>query len=264
MCKNLRGTYSTGMEPGAHIYEIYRELSDSLQPLAEEIVREVRDVHAVYDPLQYAAEPWRLYLRRYCTGPRRVLFLGMNPGPWGMAQTGIPFGEVRAVREWMGIDEEVRQPDTPHPARPVTGFACTRSEVSGRRLWDLMAARFGPAEAFFRDQAVLNFCPLVFMAESGRNVTPDRLPAAFRTALERRCEEALLQSISVLRPSWLVGIGRFARDRLCRVRERLRDSASGEVPAEPVQILHPSPASPAANRGWAERVTEQLEAAGIW
>ncbi|TVR66251.1 MAG: single-stranded DNA-binding protein [Spirochaetaceae bacterium] len=246
------------------MFEIYRELSELLRQPARKILEQVRDVHTVYDPLQYAAAPWRSYLTRYLDGPRRVLFLGMNPGPWGMAQTGIPFGEVQAVREWMGIDEPVGEPENPHPARPVTGFACPRSEVSGRRLWELMAARFGTAENFFRNQAVLNFCPLVFMTESGRNVTPDRIPSRFRASLEEPCDEALRRSIEVLQPSYLVGIGHFARERLARVRERLSGRGPGPFPAPPVRILHPSPASPAANRGWAEAVTAQLEETGIW
>ena len=35
---------------------------------------------------------------------KRVVFLGMNPGPFGMAQVGVPFGEVAAVRDWLRID----------------------------------------------------------------------------------------------------------------------------------------------------------------
>jgi single-strand selective monofunctional uracil DNA glycosylase len=186
-----------------------------------------------------------------------VLFLGMNPGPWGMAQTGIPFGEVEAVRDWMGIEEPVETPENPHPARPVLGFRCPRSEVSGRRLWALMEARFGAADCFFREHAVLNFCPLVFMAPGGRNITPDKLPRQYRTVLEESCQDALLQSVQVLKPQFLVGVGRFALERLLPVRDAL---AMGD----PVQILHPSPASPAANRGWAETVTAQLEAARVW
>jgi single-strand selective monofunctional uracil DNA glycosylase len=38
------------------------------------------------------------------------------------------------------------------------------------------------------------------------------------------------------------------------------DCGGGEV----VRILHPSPASPAANRGWSAAATEQLIAAGVW
>jgi single-strand selective monofunctional uracil DNA glycosylase len=30
------------------------------------------------------------------------------------------------------------------------------------------------------------------------------------------------------------------------------------------KVLHPSPASPAANRGWAEAATRQLIEQGVW
>ena len=46
-------------------------------------------VGIVYNPVEYAWEPHRSYVTRYCQGPKQVLFLGMNPGPFGMAQTGV-------------------------------------------------------------------------------------------------------------------------------------------------------------------------------
>ncbi len=46
----------------------------------------------VYNPLSYAKHNHNLYLETYGVGPKEVIFLGMNPGPWGMAQTGVPFG----------------------------------------------------------------------------------------------------------------------------------------------------------------------------
>lgn len=46
-------------------------------------------VAAVYNPVEYAAELHCAYLEKYLTGPKTVLFIGMNPGPWGMVQTGV-------------------------------------------------------------------------------------------------------------------------------------------------------------------------------
>ncbi len=63
----------------------------------------------------------------------------MNPGPWGMVQSGVPFGEVAAVRDWMKIKSSAKQPKSVHPKRPIEGLSCKRSEVSGRRLWGLFA-----------------------------------------------------------------------------------------------------------------------------
>jgi single-strand selective monofunctional uracil DNA glycosylase len=249
------------MTPGEAIYERYRHLSRELDPLARSIVEKLPAVHAVYDPLVYASRPWRTYLARFVDGPRGILFLGMNPGPWGMAQTGIPFGEIDSVRDWMGIEEPVDQPDHPHPKRPVEGFRCRRSEVSGRRFWGLMRDRFGTAERCFQDQAVLNFCPLVFMGESGKNITPNTLPSAYRTVIEEACRGALRDATEILRPRHLVGVGRFAEKQLKLLRETTSHLA--ETP-DPIAILHPSPASPSANSGWSETVTAQLQQHRVW
>lgn len=209
----------------------------------------------VYNPLDYAWEAHREYLRRFGDSPKRVVFLGMNPGPWGMAQVGVPFGEVAAVRDWMKLETAIGKPAREHPKRPVEGFACTRSEVSGRRLWGLFMERFGSAEAFFADHLVLNYCPLVFMEASGRNRTPDKLAAAEQGALDRVCDRHLAEVLARLRPAWAVGVGKYAESCLQRVAP-----AGTRVGT----ILHPSPASPAANRGWAAAATRQLAALGVW
>ena len=212
-------------------------------------------VSYVYNPLDYAREIHAEYLRRYGGGPKEVLLLGMNPGPWGMAQTGVPFGEVAAVRDWLGIVAEVRRPTHEHPKRPVTGFGCQRSEVSGRRLWGWAEAVFSTPEAFFRSFFVSNYCPLQFLESSGRNLTPDKLTAADKKPLFKVCDEALRRTVEALRPKLVVGVGVFAENR---VRTALRDDGPRIG-----RILHPSPASPAANRGWAEVVCKQLEALGV-
>jgi single-strand selective monofunctional uracil DNA glycosylase len=187
----------------------------------------------------------------------------MNPGPWGMAQTGVPFGEIEHVRDWLKIECNVQKPTHPHPKRPVEGFACSRSEVSGRRLWSLFAEKFGSPETFFRDHYVANYCPLVFMETSGRNRTPDKLKAAERERLFAICDKHLRVTIELLEPSWLIGIGGFAEKRLTNlIGGREGVIAGGAVRVS--RILHPSPANPAANRGWAEQVTRELETAGVW
>lgn len=213
-------------------------------------------VHTVYNPMEYAWESHRAYLQKF-SGPRcRILFLGMNPGPWGMTQTGIPFGEIDAVRNWLGIEVPVGQPPSPHPKRPVEGFSCSRSEVSGRRLWGLFAARFGKAEEFFRHHFVLNHCPLVFMEAGGKNRTPDKLPAEEGAPLMEASDDHLKEMVRILQPEWVVGVGAYAEDRARRVLE-----GKGVRFA---RILHPSPASPAANRDWAATATRQLMEAGVW
>jgi len=212
-------------------------------------------VDCVYNPLEYAWTPHAEYLRRYGSGPKEVVFLGMNPGPWGMVQTGVPFGEVNLVREWLEIDEPVDRPRTEHPKRPVAGFACGRSEVSGRRLWGWARDRFGSPRRFFSRFFVANYCPLAFLEASGRNRTPDRLPTAERQPLLDLCDAALAESIAVLEPRLVVGLGSFATRRASAALDGLE--------VEIGTVLHPSPASPAANRGWVEQAESQLGALGV-
>lgn len=209
----------------------------------------------VYNPLDYAWAPHAVYLQRYGQGRRRVVFVGMNPGPFGMVQTGVPFGEIAAVRDWLGIDAPVLRPAVENPKRPIEGFACSRSEVSGRRLWGLFSERFGTAEAFFAEHFVANYCPLAFF-EGGRNLTPDKLPPAEQGPLLAACDAHLRQVIEVLRPEWVVGVGTWAE-------QRARQALAG-LPVQVGRVLHPSPASPAANRGWSEAASRQLVEQGIW
>ena len=211
-------------------------------------------VHTVYNPLVYAREPHNRYLELAGAAPKKVIFLGMNPGPWGMAQTGVPFGEVAAVRDWLGIEGAVGKPENEHPKRPIEGFACARSEVSGRRLWGLFRERFGTPANFFRDHFVANYCPLVFMDSGGANITPDKLSADKPVLLFGFCDAALAKTIKLLKPEWVIGIGAFAKKRI--------DALGGTFSS--AQILHPSPASPKANAGWDREVTRTLEELGIW
>ena len=209
-----------------------------------------------YQPLDYAWQTHCDYLQRYGTGKKRVLFLGMNPGPFGMAQTGVPFGEIPAVRDWMNISGPVGTPENPHPKRPIEGFSFAKSEVSGRRLWGLFAQRFPNADDFFRDHFVANYCPLVWMSASGANITPDKLPAAEIRPVEAACLTHLRQVIAILEPKYLVGVGAYAEQRL----REATPNFSGIIS----KILHPSPASPAANRDWSGTAEHQLVNAGIW
>lgn len=209
----------------------------------------------VYNPLSYANESHELYLNKFATNPKQAIFLGMNPGPWGMAQTGVPFGEIPAVRDWMGICSPVAKPTNEHPKRPIDGFHCTRSEVSGRRLWGLFADQFGQAEDFFNDHFVLNFCPLVWMSETGRNITPDKLPKSELLPVEEACMRHLVEVLNILHPPTLVGVGKFAFDKL-----KLATPKLNYRPQQVGSIIHPSPASPIANRDWPQRPLKELRA----
>jgi len=209
----------------------------------------------VYNPLQYAKRPHELYLERFGMHPTEVVLVGMNPGPFGMAQTGVPFGDVGFVRDWMGIEAPVDRPAVEHPKRPVLGFDCKRSEVSGSRLWGWAQDRFGTPELFFSRFFVINYCPLLFIEANGRNRTPDKLSSDERAALLPVCDQALRAAIEVLDPKLVVGVGAWATKRA--------RSALGTGGPRLGTVLHPSPASPKANRGWAQQAESDLLGLGI-
>ena len=223
---------------------------------AVEKLRFAPPVTHVYNPLSYAWKGHEAYVRRFGGTPKEVVFLGMNPGPFGMAQTGVPFGEIGAVRDWMKINAVIGRPGNEHPRRPILGFQCARSEISGQRLWKLFADRFGAPENFFQRHFVANYCPLAFLEEGGRNRTPDKLSPEEKEHLSEACDDHLRAVLDILRPKWIIGIGAFAS----RQAGLVADGSAVHIG----QILHPSPASPLANRNWAGQATAQLLALGVW
>ena len=230
---------------------IYEELAVALDNLSFQ-----SPVAYVYNPLVYAASSHRRYVERFARLGARVLMVGMNPGPWGMAQTGIPFGAVEPVTDWLGFGSEpIGRPPKEHPKRPVDGFACRRNEVSGQRVWSWARQRFGTPEAFFSHFFIGNYCPLLFLEASGRNVTPDKLQAADREPMLALCNGALRRQVEALQVEWVIAFGVWAERQ---VRDALAD-----LDVQIGRILHPSPASPLANRGWAEQATAQLRDLGL-
>lgn len=230
------------------------EIADRLAARLSSLTFDLPITH-VYHPLIYARRTHHDYLARYGGGRGGVVLVGMNPGPWGMAQTGIPFGEINYVRDWLKIEGRVAKPAREHPLRPVEGFACRRSEVSGARLWGWAQATFDTPARFFRQFLVANYCPLMFLESSGRNRTPDKLPAGEREPLLGACDEALQQTIRELNPRFVIGVGAFAASRVL--------SALSDPALTTGRILHPSPASPAANRGWSQAITRELRRLGV-
>jgi len=211
-------------------------------------------VSHVYDPLDHARRGHDAYVKKWGDSKRRVVFLGMNPGPFGMVQTGVPFGDVGQVRDWLGIEARIDRPQREHPKRPVLGFDCPRSEVSGTRLWGGIAAHFGTPKRFFTRHYIANYCPLAFVEESGRNRTPDKLPAAERDPLYAACNRHLERLVEILEPEWVVGIGAFAE---ARARAVLPEGVKVG------RVLHPSPASPRAQTDWAGKAQRELVALGV-
>ena len=234
---------------------------DRLESIVDDLIKGLRPlkfgspVSYVYNPLEYAREPHRQYHAKYASMPKEVIFLGMNPGPWGMAQTGIPFGEINAVRDWMKIKAPIGAPSKTHPKRPVLGFKCAKREVSGQRLWGWAQKTFQTPDRFFNRFFVANYCPLIFIEDSGRNRTPDHIRAAERNPLERVCDQALRQTIKHFKPKYVIGVGKFA--------EKRARAALSDIKVKIGSITHPSPANPKANRGWEAIITRQLADLGI-
>lgn len=225
-----------------------RELSNEVNALKFDA-----PVAYTYNPLDYAWEGHEAYIRKFGGGRKDVLYLGMNPGPFGMAQTGVPFGEIPAVTLWMGIMASVGQPEKTHPKRPVQGFSCPRSEVSGRRLWGLFEEMYGTAEAFFEHAYVANYCPLIWMSESGANITPTQLPKSQVAAVDAICQRHLVRLLEILKPRVLIGVGGYALKQL--------ELAAATLPEQQFTLgtmLHPSPASPMANKCWPQKPREQI------
>jgi len=241
-----------------HVPGKSQQLIAAARELAEQVARLkfALPVTHVYNPLSYAWPAHEEYLRRFGDEPKRVVFLGMNPGPFGMVQTGVPFGEVAAVRDWLKLNAHIGKPVVENPKRPVTGFDCQRSEVSGRRLWGLFAERFGSPEKFFAEHFVVNYCPLAFCEASGLNRTPDKLRSDERERLFKLCDTHLRRVVETLELEWLVGVGGFAE-------QKAQDITQG-TGIRVGCILHPSPASPAANKGWAGAATKQMVGLGLW
>jgi single-strand selective monofunctional uracil DNA glycosylase len=206
----------------------------------------------VYNPLDYAWRTHREYLDRYGAKRGRVLLLGMNPGPWGMAQTGVPFGNISAVRDWFHIEVRLaRKLPGQHRKYPILGADCHRDEGSGLRLWGWVQRRFGTPEYFFNRFFIWNYCPLLFLCRD-RNLTPAGLSAPERRALAVVCDGALVRAVDALDPVAVVGIGRYAENHARRL-------FAGRVAVG--YLSHPSPASPAANRDWPAMAEHAL---GAW
>jgi len=212
-------------------------------------------VSLVYNPLEYAKETHEDFVRKYCKVGQNVLFLGMNPGPFGMAQNGVPFGDTAHVKDWLKIKGCVSKPTREHPKRLIHGLDCTRAEVSGGRLWGFFKEHSKSPENFFHQCYIHNYCPLVFMTSSGKNITPPQLPKGQRQQLLELCDKSLEDVVKLTGVKIVVGVGKFAEER---ARKALIDT---EV--EIFSIMHPSPASPAANAGWNDIALTQLTDLGL-
>ncbi|XP_066583547.1 single-strand selective monofunctional uracil DNA glycosylase [Prorops nasuta] len=235
-----------------HILIIEFNLSEQLKKISFE-----NPVFYVYNPLEYASEVHAKYVNKYCTTSKKILFLGMNPGPWGMSQTGVPFGEISMVRDWLKLSGVIQKPTNEHPERQITGFDCKRSEISGKRFWSLMQELYGIPENLFRFAYVHNYCPIALMDKSGRNITPPELKGnKQQKALYDFCDKALVDIIRLLNIEVIVGIGRFAEKRAEIVAK------SNNLEIKTLYIPHPSPRA-VGNQNWSDKAKYMLQEYGF-
>ena len=235
--------------------EASSKLRDDVEKFADSLVKE-GSVDAVYNPLAYAWEPHRAYLELASGGGAKTLLLGMNPGPHGMGQMGIPFAATSVVRDLLNITNlEVGQPRTPHPKRPISGLDWPKVEVSGTRLWGLLANEYGSAESIFKSVFLLNHCPLMlFSGERATNITPDKITGPTTKALLERCDDHLREVVDIMQIERVIGVGRYSE-------KRALNALSG-IDISVTTCWHPSPASPLANRNkgedWKKNVRKVL------
>ncbi|XP_043254981.1 single-strand selective monofunctional uracil DNA glycosylase [Colletes gigas] len=238
------------------------DISEQLLSLESNLASELRKikfglpVKYVYSPLEYAYDTHKMYVKAYCCTAKKILFLGMNPGPWGMSQTGVPFGEIKMVRDWLKICGPVGKPDKEQPDRKITGFQCTRTEISGKRLWGLFQKLCGKPEKFFEHAYLHNYCPIALMDTKGRNITPAEIKGPEQINLQSSCDNALADAIRLLKVEILIGIGGYAEKRALRVVQ------SHNLHVKVLCLPHPSPRA-VNNKNWDEKAESKLREFGL-
>ena len=230
-------------------------LRDDTEDLARRMESEgVAD--CVYNPLMYAWEIHEEFIRLSGGHGAKTILMGMNPGPHGMGQMGIPFAATSVVRELLGISGiDVGKPALTHPKRPVNGLNHSKEEVSGTRLWGLLQGTYGGASQIFQNVFIVNHCPLmIFEGHRGTNITPNNVSGLVVRELLERCDQHLREVVIALGAEEVIGIGKYA--------EKRANLALAAMGTRVKTCWHPSPASPLANRNggedWRENVRDVL------
>lgn len=193
-----------------------------------------KKVQYVYNPVDYAYAGYSRYVRKYLKSSKKILFVGLNPGPYGMCQTGIPFGDVSTVKEWMELEMDISKPLDECPKKPVDGLKCTTVEQSGKRFWGFFKKKCGAADNFFRNAFVINYCPIAFFDRSGKNVTPNELEVSSREELEKICDEYLEKVVEMVKCEIIICVGRYAEHK---VKSIFIDNSEINI----LYMKHPSP-----------------------
>ena len=238
---------------------IVDDLLEAAKHLSEQCNKKIpallkhKDVAHVTNPLDYAWELHEQFIRKWGGFGAKTLLLGMNPGPYGMAQTGVPFGATKMATDVLRIEPvELQTPAGAHPKRPIQGLSMERQEVSGTRFWTFMVDHYGSIEATFSNIFVVNHCPLLILGETGRNITPVDIPKSTINPILDLCDQHLKSVVNIMGIERIIGVGNYAKKR-----------AKNIVPELDIDAMwHPSPASPLANRNggadWRANVASKL------
>ena len=254
------------MDIGVQLAEAAQHLSVICDAAIPKLEKKTIVAHAT-NPLDYAWPHHEQYLLKWGNRGGKTLLLGMNPGPWGMAQTGVPFGATEVAQSFLQIEARgLETPSNAHPKRPIEGMALERQEISGTRLWNLMKMHFGTVENTFDNLFVVNHCPLLLLGETGKNITPNNLPSAIMSPLLKACDEHLLDVIDIIGVTRVIGIGKYAEQRARLALGAGKTGSGTSRDGRSIRIntcWHPSPASPLANRNdgedWRKNVINCLE-----
>lgn len=246
--KNDNGLLSPNSSVPQKLLGIHQELAYRLSELPFS-----PPVEYIYNPLDYAFDVHSQFVNKYCLSEKKILFLGMNPGPWGMSQTGVPFGEVTIVRDWLAISGEVGRPLKECHNRPVLGFNCKRREISGWKFWNFFKGLCLDPFRFFRDAFVYNYCPLAFMTATGKNVTPAEMKSSDRKMIDSLCERAFCKILELLHVEIVIAVGKYAEKCAASVTK-----ANGLNHIKIVTLLHPSPRN-FSSKNWEEETKVLLQ-----
>ncbi|XP_045776673.1 single-strand selective monofunctional uracil DNA glycosylase [Maniola jurtina] len=236
------------------------DLSDEFLELADEMNEALNEfnlppaVKCVYNPSIYARYTFEMYARKYCNTKKKIMFFGMNPGPWGMSQTGVPFGEISSVRDWLGIEGPVNKPPHEIRERPVDGFDCKRTEVSGKRFWGLLKTICGTPENFFKTSFVYNYINQQWMKSNGCNLTPGDFKVSDMEPLYNICDPIFVKILKLYEVEIVVAIGKFCETRAQKAIKKYLPSSSIKI----LYLSHPSPRS-VNNNNWEQKALEELK-----
>jgi len=206
----------------------------------------------VWNPALYALDIYQEYLTKFPPEPGAILALGLNPGPYGMAQTGIPFTDCRTASGALGMEMTIpgKAPDDLiSRLKKANGKWRGTYERSSLGMYRFLILAWGDIKTAYRNWFVGNPCPLLFLDPERWNVTPaDPRLRRMKEVGELR-QRAVIGFSEILNPR---GIVCFGKD----VAKAVGEVAIRQVgPDRVVFYEHPARAVP---EKWAAGLLQEL------